>query len=1171
MSNFGDKRKRVNTPEESNKRRKTTPDVESALLAAFGLGDPQPQANAGLGSNPGPEAYTAAAAATAVPSQADEVEKLRSQLAETQRQLADANRRRTQPSHPPVPSSYETLGVPAPGPRHIDANRVSSPATKTPSSRAVPPPVNLSNKPKPSGSSFPAGRPVIGLNSPFQSPVSAYTAPPPSPARPTAWHTTVPSTGKRGPADRPNSHGRDGAVEDPPVRKRKLHHAQPATRNQPSLGADHPSSDGLDLQSLAPPTRPSATRFAANEAPVAPYNPYAPESFNPGDIFGHASTDPSAWKLLPTTSQPGDNLIFDQGYLNALNSSADRGVEYWTQAASASQDPQIPSSNDFNDDFLTQWPEQADFGSYGPAGGAQIGYEENPYLPSQHLDPHSTNPYLPSQPLGQHPVNPYMPSQNLGKHPRSEDHGSNAADKQMTKRQQRIQRRKEKGIDDGSDGKPPKKKGGLRFCLQSGMMCQVKGGNWVPAAYHNDRRGNLLRRADAVGSYRYKTCHGAHPDDRLAYHPMYRNVNMERRDGRPDILYQWEPSPKPDLHEPGYMVDPTDGKVLVDKNNHPIKDWPELPTVISGQASGMWMELWRRINPHITSPDIIARMPSVTQKKPHAKPMSLSVQAFGNRMRRDRVHLGMRAWEEREGSQPIAGLMKSVMPNRVLAEIQRSNSTGTWRDLTNDEADAILTANKGQGSALKRAGDKKLSEEVREARAAVNNPKTSYTLRMMKEEKERDDQEYAALLARGGRAPTFRGARLDHLAMILGAFPGGSGGVGQWLQDTAPGPRRENSDRPPTTHSGEESLLPPQRGESVDGSTLPELPHQDDTTLVNETDFLEDLFNPEESANTSNAKNTGKEPEDAHSGEAAFDPFSELLLIDYVFQLPGEMNEVEAIQSALQVSYAEYRVLARREPPISSDILNASYQDQWAELQESFCRQWVENHIGEHLDSLPLLTRRHDWYGSWDAWHEAFLAETKFVPLVAEVESRANGLEAQVDPNPESFEAGVAPTQTVHNAPNREVDSNATTSNEQPPLTPTSNAEDDFDRLIEDNQSAPLELGNLPNISTGWGNVMAANSLNLADFEAPDIGEHTQPLLPTTATTVAPETVSPPSIENGTPPAPSSPPADNATQLPTSAPPPPGEGQGEALFTADNGDTQFSDDKWLDELFDSEA
>lgn len=117
------------------------------------------------------------------------------------------------------------------------------------------------------------------------------------------------------------------------------------------------------------------------------------------------------------------------------------------------------------------------------------------------------------------------------------------------------------------------------------------------------------------------------------------------------------------------------------------------------------------------------------------------MQAFGNRSRRDRVLLGTRAWHEREGSDNLQARLKELMPDRVRRQLDEHNSTSSWRDFENNEIDAITSVNKGKGTALARAGNKKLDPETKRSRDEIKNAKDSGILRKLREEKEGDDEQ----------------------------------------------------------------------------------------------------------------------------------------------------------------------------------------------------------------------------------------------------------------------------------------------------------------------------------------------------------------------------------------------------------------------------------------------
>ncbi|KAI4254735.1 MAG: hypothetical protein LQ352_002930 [Teloschistes flavicans] len=339
----------------------------------------------------------------------------------------------------------------------------------------------------------------------------------------------------------------------------------------------------------------------------------------------------------------------------------------------------------------------------------------------------------------------YYPTQsNLPPQSRKRGHEDNEASletAEMTKRQKRLERSARQGKEIGTDNK---EKGLVRFDQRGNMECCIEN-EWRPAVYHHDRRERLLEIAEQNGrlQYTYDQVHGLDALDRTAYHAEYANVNMKERLARPRILYLWNPPidrPKAE-RDPGYMRDPDNKNlILIDKNNHPVKDHEELPVVISGQVPGLWMELWRRLNAYITNADIVARTPNTTclgiGKKDHA----LTQQAFNNRTRRDRILLGTRAWSEREGSEAIQAQLKALMPERVLRELRENGSTMGWRDLTNEEITAVVSVNRGQGSALLRAGSRRLDERTKGERDAIANARNDAVLARLMREKRKEDE-----------------------------------------------------------------------------------------------------------------------------------------------------------------------------------------------------------------------------------------------------------------------------------------------------------------------------------------------------------------------------------------------------------------------------------------------
>ncbi|KAI4177697.1 MAG: hypothetical protein LQ343_000160 [Gyalolechia ehrenbergii] len=565
---------------------------------------------------------------------------------------------------------------------------------------------------------------------------------------------------------------------------------------------------------------------------------------------------------------------------------------------------------------------------------------------------------------------------------------------------------------------------------------------------------------------------------------------MKVRNGRPDILYEWEHTKqRPAAQDPGYMHDATDGKVLLDVNNHPIKDWPELPTTISGQVEGMWIEYWRRLNPQISLPDIVARCPKVTQKHASSKEHKLSIAAFGNRMRRHRVLLGTRAWEEREGSREIANRLKELMPNRVLAEIAGQNSTKTWRDLTNDEVDMVLSVNKGQGSAPARAGDKKLEGKKKDERDKAARAKTADIQRRMEAEKRGEDEEYEVVLAQRradpgiGRSMSVSGYQTQEPAAdVPSTLAQDAIGLGHISIESG-------RSMPAADVWGETSIGMHHQEEDADDSTFVEQP-LDGTTLVEAVNPAEVLIN------------SGKPEHDGDVGDETGTPVSVSDIpqapteetVDYTLRIPNAMIEFDSVDNSLEITRAEYRNLLRREPPISSRPFESSYQDQWTEIQESFNKKWLRDRPNT---IPPLLPKRSGWTGSWDAWAAANVTGTNYdhpgVTISTDTGNSQSGCTGNLEwaralaatfgglgANDDEFAnpSGAPMTsgnpsamddlfkdhgaQTIVDPTSAVVDEQETPENCHPATTEEDapgDLENDFDRFIRESQNVPLNFG----------------------------------------------------------------------------------------------------------------
>ncbi|KAL8926707.1 MAG: hypothetical protein Q9208_002781 [Pyrenodesmia sp. 3 TL-2023] len=573
------------------------------------------------------------------------------------------------------------------------------------------------------------------------------------------------------------------------------------------------------------------------------------------------------------------------------------------------------------------------------------------------------------------PFAPFATTEHLGKHGRggdtptvdeeAQDEAQRVADEPTTKRQKRIKRIEAKGEMLGKDNRKMNME--IRQTANGSLEVLVQG-VWTSAAYHNDRRHALLERADREGTWgtsaaltinmkkkgltQVDTEHGVDPEDRMAFHPKWKDVNIKERAKRPDILHQWKADPKPEKYHPGFLYDDTDGKLLIDQSGFPIKAWPDLPVCVSGQTSPIWFELWRRVNQNISVRDIWARCPKRTQRKPGQKVQELTLQAFSNRNPRD-------------GSENIGAQLLKLMPNHVKADLDAVNSTGGWRNFTSAEVDAISSINHGIESAQGRAGNKALPEAVKKERDEKRRAKFEATLKALLEEKEEIDRKHQA--------------SLDEEAAEEAADTAFEGPV-QEAEDQLPKLDAEHSDPDADMASyphdplvGHDNIFPQAElgsasvrtndinGGSDDTIFLDPALEEGDTTLVEDVSShqpitLEAL---EEKGKICLGLSGFEEP---NWDEVDFNFLAEGQN-DYRLKFPDTEDQIASILAALEKTREECRRLTGMNPPEVE--LPTSYFLHYHELQGwlNDIYYWTRPGV-----EVPTLFERPAWTECWDSW-----------------------------------------------------------------------------------------------------------------------------------------------------------------------------------------------------------
>ena len=176
-----------------------------------------------------------------------------------------------------------------------------------------------------------------------------------------------------------------------------------------------------------------------------------------------------------------------------------------------------------------------------------------------------------------------------------------------------------------------------------------------------------------------------------------------------NILNRFEPkgyeSPKGNV---GWMH--FGGKIVLDQDNHPVRDFSDIPSTLSSNVEPWLLEAISRIDGRIWKVDIRARMPW-TYTDARGRPKKLcTLSAIGNRTMRFRETYGLIAWTPKAGSE----LWKRKVLSEMTAEQIANNTTEGLRTFTKAEIRKALAGNKGKY--LEKAGTPRISDEIRRKR-----------------------------------------------------------------------------------------------------------------------------------------------------------------------------------------------------------------------------------------------------------------------------------------------------------------------------------------------------------------------------------------------------------------------------------------------------------------------
>ena len=199
--------------------------------------------------------------------------------------------------------------------------------------------------------------------------------------------------------------------------------------------------------------------------------------------------------------------------------------------------------------------------------------------------------------------------------------------------------------------------------------------------------------------------------DITAFHAEQRSWG-EDRECRPKILFDYEPPRDRNVGNPRYIVGMMlhAGRIVLDPDNRPVLDYPEIPLAVSSRFEDWRMEAIRRQNPRITPNDFRARMPrdpsgrngrdiSGNWRAAMGKDSLTTAPALVMRMTRWRSKHRCISWDMKAGSQAFRDHLWSLM-----TPYQKVNNTteGMTDVLDLHEIEAMQAPNKGKFASRKR-------------------------------------------------------------------------------------------------------------------------------------------------------------------------------------------------------------------------------------------------------------------------------------------------------------------------------------------------------------------------------------------------------------------------------------------------------------------------------------
>ena len=177
---------------------------------------------------------------------------------------------------------------------------------------------------------------------------------------------------------------------------------------------------------------------------------------------------------------------------------------------------------------------------------------------------------------------------------------------------------------------------------------------------------------------------GEEEHDQTCFHPDQKDWG-KNFDDRPEVLYIFnKPAPPKKRKRPSPIENMVyKGMVVIAYgSNKPIRNFSNIPMVLSTKTEAYLLESWSRENPCIVLQDFCDRMPVLGRPKPRNLSMRRS---------RFRWKYGLKSWVTRSATKEINAWL-----DREVPKIYRdANSTRGWDGLTPEQSKALHAISKG--------------------------------------------------------------------------------------------------------------------------------------------------------------------------------------------------------------------------------------------------------------------------------------------------------------------------------------------------------------------------------------------------------------------------------------------------------------------------------------------